>query len=132
MYLRTLDASGKEWLSSSIIRVDGEFVSDVGLYASLAEVDGRPSVAYYNSSQGDLKFVRANDANGTSWPSAITVDGLSADVGLDASLAVIGGVPAIAYQSPNTGEILYAWADDAAGAAWNTTAVDGSLSAYRQ
>ncbi len=52
----------------------------------------------------------------------------------DRTLAVIGGVPAISYQSPNTGEILYAWAADAAGTSWpaaNRIAVEGSLAAYR-
>jgi hypothetical protein len=128
-YIRSVDASGSSWPASAIVRVDGA-IDDAGQFSSLAEVDGRPAIAYY--ANGDLRFVRANDAAGTSWPAPLTVDGFSDNVGRDASLAIIGGKPAIAYQSPNTGEILYTWADDAAGTVWNSAPVEGSIAAYRQ
>lgn len=128
-YLRALDSHGNTWSSTSAIEVAGA-LTDVGQGSSLVEVDGRPAIAYYNSSSGDLEYVRANDSNGSSWPLPIRVDGLSDNVGIDASLAVIDGVPAISYQSPNDGVIHYAWASDAAGTTWNTTSVDGSLTQY--
>jgi hypothetical protein len=128
-YIRSVDASGTSWPPSAIVRVDGA-IDSAGQFASLAEVDGRPAISYY--ANGDLRYVRANDAAGMSWPSPITIDGATSNVGRDTSLALIGGKPAIAYQSPNTGEILYAWADDAAGTSWNTASVEGSIGAYRQ
>ena len=41
---------------------------------SLAMVNGRPAVAYYDAANGNLNYIRANNANGTSWPAPIVVD----------------------------------------------------------
>jgi hypothetical protein len=131
-FTRSVDSSGEGWPTSAKIKVDGA-TRDVGGFASMTEVNGHPAISYYDQSRGDLLFIRANNENGTSWPAtAITVDGVSGNVGRDTSLAMVGGVPAIAYQSPNTGEILYAWAADPSGVTWNVTSIDGSLGGYRQ
>lgn len=37
----------------------------VGLYTSVALVNGNPAICYYDSTNGNLKYVRANDASGT-------------------------------------------------------------------
>ncbi len=128
LYMRAFDASGAGWPESPV-RIAGA-VSDLGRFASLSEVDGRPAVAYYNSSTGNLEYVRSNDANGSTWPLPILVDGAAENVGRYASLEVISGVPAISYQAPNLGEIRYAWAGDADGSTWTTVTVDGSVSEY--
>ena len=69
-------------------------------FFSAREVAGRPAVSYYHAATGDLRFARAGNGEGSSWPagSVVTVDGLSENVGWYTSLAVIGGVPAISYQ----------------------------------
>lgn len=130
LYMRAFDASGAVWPESPV-RIAGA-VADVGRFASLADVNGRPAVAYYNGSTGDLEYVRSNDANGSSWPTPILVDGAADDVGRYASLEVISGVPAISYQVPNSGQIRYAWAGDTDGTTWSTVTVDGSVAQYSE
>ncbi len=132
LFARALDPAGSAWpAEASIVTVAGFGIDDAGRYASLAEVGGRPAIAYYDGSSGDLMFVRANDGAGTDWPNATTVDGQFGNVGWHASLAVVGGVPAISYISPNTGELMYAEALDAEGASWQSDAVEGAIGAPR-
>lgn len=134
-FTRAGDAAGQHWPAPNIVRVDGA-LDDVGQYASLAEVAGRPAIAYYDLTHGDLRFIRADDQNGSSWPSSpLTIDGTGSNTGRDCTLALVSGVPAIAYISPNSGEVHYAWAADAGGASWpasNRVVIEGSLSDYRQ
>jgi hypothetical protein len=91
--VRALDASGTSW--STPITVDSSGVFP-GSYSSLMVVNGNPAIAYYELFNGDLKYVRALDADGTSWGTPVTVDG-TGDMGRYLSLAVIDGNPAISY-----------------------------------
>jgi hypothetical protein len=93
---------------------------NVGSYASLAQVDGRPAIAYYDYSNYDLKYVRSSDPTGSSWATPLTVDS-AGDVGFYASLAVVDGYPAIAYhdRDPNY-DLKYVRASDAGGSSWGT------------
>jgi len=97
---------------------------DVGRFSSLALVNGNPAIAYFDASNGRLKYVRALDAGGTSWGAAIVVDTGSsygsANVGQFASLAVINGRPAIAYYDANLKHLMFVHASDANGVAWGT------------
>jgi hypothetical protein len=93
---------------------------DVGTYASLAVVDGRPAIAYFDGGPNyDLKYVRASDAAGSSWGTPLTVDS-AGDAGQYASLAVVDGRPAIAYWYPSNGDLKYVRASDATGSSWGT------------
>lgn len=69
---------------------------NVGKYTSTAaKADGTVYVAYYDQTNGDLRFAERTPAG--TW-SSHKVDGTAADVGLYASLVVDpGGKPAIAY-----------------------------------
>ena len=129
-FARAGDALGTEWPPSSVVTVDG-IITDSGEYTSLAQVAGRPAISYYHAASGDLRFVRAANPEGSSWPSSnvVRVDGETENVGWHTSLAVVGGVPAISYYAPNAGELRYAWASDAEGTTWpasNMVVVDGS------
>jgi hypothetical protein len=114
-YIRAEDASGSTWpLPGNTV----DSAANVGLYASLAIVEGRPAIAYYDSSYNDLRYIRANDATGISWPSGLDpVDGPDA-VGRYASLAVVNGRPSIAYRDDDHTALKYTRADDALGASW--------------
>jgi len=101
----------------SFRRVVMEDVDQTGQYNSLLEVDGRPAVAYYNASLGDLEFVRADDALGSSWGSPVTVDSTD-NVGWYASLAVVDGRPAIAYYDLTNDQLKYVRANDVDGSSW--------------
>ncbi len=128
MFARAGDSQGSSWPAGAIVRVDG-VLSDAGYYASLADVAGRPAIAYYDGTAGDLKFARALDEAGAAWPaqaSIVRVDGAGENTGWHASLAVIGGLPAIAYHDPNSGKLRYARATNTEGSAWTTvTLTDG-------
>jgi len=98
----------------------------VGLYTSQALVNGNPAIAYYDNSVGDLIYVRALDATGTSWGTPVVVDtGGGALAGQYLSLAVVNGRPAISYQYGGGNDLYYVRALDADGASWGTpVAVD--------
>jgi hypothetical protein len=92
---------------------------DVGEYTSLAVVDGNPAISYYDWDNGDLKYVRATTADGSSWGSPLIVAGDGgADVGLYTSLAVVDGNPAISYYDNGSGDLKYVRATDSPGSSW--------------
>jgi hypothetical protein len=97
-------------------------VGDVGWYTSLAVVDGNPAISYWDRTNGDLKYVRATNANGSllaDWGAPpITID-TTGDVGQYTSLEVVNGHPAISYYdltNPNDGDLKYVSATNATGA----------------
>jgi hypothetical protein len=115
-YVRATDATGSSW--GTPVTVDS--TGDVGRYASLAVVDGRPAIAYYaGDSNQDLKYVRADDATGSSWGTPVTADS-TGDVGQYAALAVIAGRPAIAYFDASNWDLKYVRASDATGSSWGS------------
>ena len=114
-YVRASDATGSSWGTPATV----DFTVYVGLYASLAVVDGRPAIAYYEALYQDLEYVRAGDATGSSWGSPLTVYS-AGDVGQYASLAVVDGRPAIGYFDATTKYLKYVRASDATGSTWGT------------
>ncbi|MDZ4290204.1 MAG: choice-of-anchor D domain-containing protein, partial [Prosthecobacter sp.] len=92
---------------------------DVGYYTSLAIVNSNPAISYLDITNGDLKYVRASDASGTSWSGPVTVDN-TGRVGYFTSLAVVDGNPAISYYDDTNGDLKYVRASDASGTSWGT------------
>lgn len=91
----------------------------VGKYISHAIVSGNPAISYYDESNGDLKYMRALDANGTFWGAPVTVDSVD-DVGRFTSLAVVSGNPAISYYDATNDDLRFIRANDATGTAWTS------------
>ena len=125
------------WDGASILVDDLTLVIDVtpfsteidnsGGWTSLAMVNSKPAISYYDNSANDLKFVRANDLFGNSWGAPQTLDS-EGDTGLHTSLRVIGGKPAIAYYDFTEKDLRFIIAQDENGTAWNApVTVDGSL-----
>ncbi|MCB1188284.1 PKD domain-containing protein [bacterium] len=88
---------------------------------SLAEVDGQPAIAYWNSTAGDIIYLRATDNRGSSWGTPFAIATTTGDYGGKPSLAIIGGQPAVSYYwSVNAyhGYIVYKRAGDASGSIW--------------
>jgi hypothetical protein len=97
-------------------------LGSVGDHTSLAVIDGYPAICYRDSTNGDLKFVRAANASGTIWGTPLVVDSSdissSWDCGYGASLAVVNGNPAISYYDSAYGTLKFARATDASGTYW--------------
>lgn len=103
--------------------VTADGAGNVGLEGSMAIVGGRPAVSYYDAPNGDLKYIRANDASGQTWPAPVTVDGGGDIVGFSSSLAVVNGNPAITYYDADGQNLKYVRATNADGTAWGTQVV---------
>jgi len=116
----TISAYG--W-SITVVDSDG----NVGYNSSLAVVAGKPAIAYYDNTNGSLKYVRAENADGTSWGTPITLDDNgNFYAGHWASLAVINGNPAVAYEEDlgsGNYDLTFIRASDSTGTNWNTPVV---------
>lgn len=123
-YARASDANGATW-GAPVTPDAGDVGQDVGRYASLAMVNGRPAIAYYDVRFGELKFIRANDEAGAAWGSYQAIDRTD-DVGLYICLRVIGGKPAISYYNQTSGDLKLIRAKDADGRNWNAPIVADS------
>jgi hypothetical protein len=113
-YVRALDPSGASW--GTPVTVAGAGIN-AGQYTSLVVVNGNPAISYYDVTNGDLKYVRATNANGTTWGAPVTVEGLG-NIGQYTSLAIVNGNPAISYYDVTNTNLKYIRAADVNGAAW--------------
>lgn len=117
-FIRAADATGTTW--NPAINLD--FTGDVGSFSFMRIVNGNPAIVYYDgtSTNLDLKYVRANDASGTSWSAGFTVDA-GGDVGKYASLQIVNNNPAISYYDQTNGDLKYIRAADVLGTSWNSS-----------
>ncbi|MBN2080922.1 hypothetical protein JW859_01820 [bacterium] len=101
---------------------------DVGLYCSVAAIDGKPAVSYYDNDNGRLKYacaITSQPAGQGDWR-VHTVD-FSASVGELTSLAVLDGKPVISYFDNANGNLKFARAllsEPMTGADWTIHVVD--------
>jgi len=105
---------------SSMVVDDTSFT---GEYTSIFDLNGFPSIFYYDADAGDLRFVRAGYKDGSYWDEPETVDGKDADVGRFASVAVVNGRPAIAYYDATKSDLKYVRAENTTGTSWGTPRV---------
>ena len=89
---------------------------------ALAISAGNPAIAYYDSESRQLWFIRANDAQGSSWPGAgvlVEAGGPGIDTGIRQILLEVEGRPAVFYQETNFSDrLIYKRADDTVGTTW--------------
>jgi hypothetical protein len=114
-YIRATDATGTAW--GTPLTVDTGDTANVGTYTSLMVVDGYPAISYYDTTNGDLKYIRASDANGTTWGAPLTPDSMGS-VGTYSSLQVVNGRPAISYLDGTQTALKYVHASDSTGTVW--------------
>lgn len=121
LFCRASDAAGTTWPAPISVATTG----DVGGHCSMAIVGGRPAIAYHDASNDALRFVRAADADGSAWGAPVAADpgGLGRDPGAYASLAVVNGNPAVAYQDPLGPDVRYVRSTNANGSAWGASIV---------
>lgn len=118
LYVRATNANGTAW-SAPVVVDDPPGATNVGQYTSLMVVNGNPAIAYYDVSNGDLKYVRATDANGTAWGTPQVLDA-TGNTGQYTSMEIVGGNPAISYYDVSNGDLRYIRATNATGATWGT------------
>jgi hypothetical protein len=95
----------------------------VGQYTSLAVVAANPAISYYDAKNRNLKYIRANSVDGSTWGNLpITVDA-SPGTGQFTSLVVIAGNPAISYYDAINVTLLYIQADSVDGSTWGNPSV---------
>ena len=118
MFKMASDASGTSFATAAAVVV----VPAVNVqYTSLAVVNGRPALAYYDPDATGLRYMRASDGTGASWPStpvAVTSASVHRDAGRYANLLVVAGNPAIVYYSDASTSLVYVRASDVNGGAW--------------
>jgi uncharacterized delta-60 repeat protein len=111
-----INSSPTAWVSGS--QVDStQATANVGSESKMILVDGTPAIAYYDATNKDLKYVRAQDARGTSWNTPITIASRG-DVGRFSSLQVINGNPAITYYDETNKTLMYVRSTDVPGVVW--------------
>lgn len=113
------DGSGT-WTVTTI-----DATGSVGSQNSLFEVSGRPAVAYLDSTNSDLKYAINSAADGSGVWSFSTVNTAG---GSSPSLAVVGGLPAIAYGVVGDLKLARNTAADGLGT-WTILLVDGGTPA---
>lgn len=125
MYSRANDPQGTSWSEPILVEISG--TNDYGTHASLKVVNGNPAIAYADATNGDLRYIRATDVNGTTWGSAVNVDNIGTGIlGHYTSMEIVNGNPAITYYDVTNTNLRYVRATDASGTAWGTpvTAID--------
>ena len=117
-FVQARDAFGDSWF----LPVDAVSIGAVGNMMSLASVGARPMMAFLEtgSPNTDVYAVRSNDADGIAWPVAVAVDGGADSEGQYISLALIGGLPGVAYYNLTQHRLEYAQATTPAGTSWDT------------
>ncbi|MCC7477683.1 PKD domain-containing protein [bacterium] len=97
-------------------------------WSSIALCDGMPAAAYAdNMLQGGVHFIRASTADGSAWENpAVQVDP-RAGVGASCAMVLVNGKPLLSYYDSNTADLLAVFAEDNAGADWQSPMlVDGA------
>ncbi|MBL7981302.1 MAG: T9SS type A sorting domain-containing protein [Flavobacteriales bacterium] len=104
-YVRANDALGTSWGAS--VGMDNSQSGPRGQGTSLAVIGGRPAIAYQNNTNSNIRYVRANDADGTSWPMNGTTIGFSGATDVHLDLEEVGGLPAVAYHRSQLYDLYY-------------------------
>ncbi|MCB1187580.1 hypothetical protein KDL29_10490 [bacterium] len=133
-FIRAADATGAHWSAPQTL----EFNSDVGQYCSLAVISGNPAIAYHEYVLGDgfvdgnLRFIRAVNPQGSSWGQPVSVDN-DGFTGRYCSLAEVNGRPAVSYQRGTGLELHYVRSLDQSGSVWPASIVlddDVNINSY--
>lgn len=90
---------------------------NVGAYASIDIVSGKPAIAYYNATSSKAYYIRANDINGDTWGTPVLLSPFAA-AGQYITLAVINNIPTVTYYDRGTRGLAYCYSTDAVGTSW--------------
>lgn len=123
-YIRASDSNGMSW-GSPVMVIEDSLNKTVG---ELIVANGNPAIVFtsYDGSTNIVKFVRATDANGSSWGSPINV----VTQGTQPSVSLVNGNPAIAYNDQGSSIARYVRASNANGTTWGTPQLVTSNASY--
>ncbi|MCC7478400.1 PKD domain-containing protein [bacterium] len=133
--LRVSDELGAQSTAQALLHVRGWMPTvqaagegtNAGRHCSVAIVQGRLAAAFHSVSNGDLMYARATDYLAQDWSEAVVADS-DGFTGASTSLAVVNGLPSIAYRD-NLDRVLFVQAIDALGDAWGAEVVVQQASA---
>ena len=116
-YQRAADANGADWSGAGSI-AEG-FVGNGygGGECSMAVINGNPAVCFYDKNGQDLRFIRASDADGSSWGGEQILDETS-QAGIHCSLAEAGGRAFIVYYTESANQLMAIHAANAEASSW--------------
>ncbi len=113
-YLRSSNAMGTSWGNVVSLYTNGT----VGNGPSMILVNGNPAIAFCDTDNGTLYYLRSSNSVGYSgWSARRTVDATSS-AGEYASLAIIQGHPAISYYRAAVNDLMFIRANDSNGVSW--------------
>lgn len=99
---------------------------NIGNYNSMASINGKPAIAYYDTTNANLKFTINSVADGSGSWSIYTVDS-TGDVGVRPCLCQVNGKPAISYYDVTNSDLKYTINSLADGSgSWSTQTVDST------
>jgi len=104
-YVRADDALGTSWGAS--IGMDNSQSQPRGQGISLAIIAGNPAIAYQNNTNTNIRYIRATDANGATWPTNGATIGTSGTTDVHLDLVEVSGLPALAYHRQQSNDLYY-------------------------
>ncbi len=124
-YVRANDVDGAAWGAPMMVDLSVMFVTG---YITLEVVNGAPAISYCSlNTIYSVNYIRANNANGTTWATRVTVNA-GTDGGWYASMKIVNGNPAIAYLNRASWDLNYVRATNITGTTWSApVTVDASF-----
>ena len=129
-YIRAIDQNGTSWNTPLVIATNTFGGDSRDRLMSASVVSGTPSITYYDNNTSRLKFIHANDANGSIWSTAITVDTNRAAGSKYSSLLTSNGKPAIGYSSAENDTFLFVTAVTTNGSSWHAPIIAGHPTSF--
>jgi hypothetical protein len=92
----------------------GGGTNDVGSFASLANIDNKPCIAYYDATDKNLKYATLT----APWTWDVQVVDSLDDVGGNCSMVELNGGPAIVYEDQSVQSVRFAWGNGPDPLSW--------------
>ncbi|HEY8389082.1 MAG TPA: hypothetical protein VIK74_10785, partial [Parasegetibacter sp.] len=110
-YVRATNNTGSSWSAPVQPDNSGHYV---GLYGTMAIIDGKPAIAYYDDDILGLKYVIASNVNGTAWEAPVVLDPSIGSGQFISLISFAGTGAAVSYYSSVEKQPYFLAAGDAA------------------
>lgn len=118
LYITSSDDTGGAW-NATVTVASGR--TSTNSFIDLAQVDGRPAIAYIRSSFSDsLLYIRADNAAGSAWSaSPINIYSPFTTNGSHLALTTMADTPVIFFEWSGANDNFWVKADNTTGSVWN-------------